>query len=208
MVYQEIPTNAQNYCTVDSCEKKSYEHQEGVRHWNNDLPEFWNWLDTLKDIKSLSFCKNDYSSSDFISENKPLIGLEQCSEKSNVKLKFKTHKTVIAERVEMNKPGSFKIPAKLCYTILPIINKITGKFENGNFHGKGTIFYHDETKMKVTFHKGVINGLVLIFDKHDDLQVSTKVITDQKHSYSVIMSYESQHSHIFLLDIGSLGDSK
>ena len=173
MVYQKIPTKAQNYCTLDSCENVSFENQEGVRHWNNNLPELWNWLDSLKDIKSLSFCKFDYNSSDLNSANKPLIGPEQCSEKSNVKLKFKTHKTVIAERIEMNKPGSFKIPAKLCYTILPIINKISGKFEKGNFHGKGTIFYHDETKMKVTFYKGVINGIVLIFDKHDDLQVST-----------------------------------
>ena len=55
--------------------------------------------------------------------------------------------------------------------MLPTINKISGSFKNGSFNGKANIFYNDETKMKVTFDHGVINGNVLIFNKHEDLQV-------------------------------------
>ena len=178
----------QKYCNLDACENNSIENQDSVRFWNSNLPELWKWLESLNDIKSLSFCKNKNDLNNFVSDNKPLIGPEECSEKSDVRLRFKTQKTVIAERFEINENESFKNPAKLCYTLLPTIDKITGKFEQGNFHGKGTIFYHDEIKMKVTFQKGIINGLVLIFDKHDDLQVSKIIVKHKIHSLNAELS--------------------
>lgn len=145
---------------------------------NDNLPELWNWLDSLKNINSVTFCSNEQSKDNneivVRSVKKPLTGPRQCDDNSNARLRLKSQKTAIVQQIEKNTISS-KTPAKSCYSILPQIHKISGKFSNATFHGKATLFYNDETRMKAAYSKGVINGLVLIIDKHENLQVSKNV---------------------------------
>ena len=57
-----------------------------------------------------------------------------------------------------------------CYHLSPSVQKIVGNFVDGQLSGKGSIFFKDKTKMKVEFHNGYINGQVLMFNKHKELQ--------------------------------------
>ena len=144
--------------------------------WSEELSIFWNWLDSSQNIKSLPICMKNIAktceaeNSEFKDNKKPLVGPDKCSELTNVMVRVTKNKKRVTERVE--KVNYLKFSSnKKCYKLLPTINKISGSFKNGSFHGKANLFYNDETKMKVTFDHGVINGNVLIFNKHEDLQV-------------------------------------
>ena len=50
------------------------------------------------------------------------------------------------------------------------IKKISGNFVNGSLNGNAVVSYKDLTKMKVNLLDGVVNGLVWIYDKYEDLQ--------------------------------------
>ena len=140
-----------HHCTAvdrlsDSCSDPKVE---------NNPSHFWIWLDSLKDITSLSFCKHEES--DVTIDNRFMNGPVVCNEHSNGRITIKNCKTAIIEQIG-NVTISSNTPGKLCYSILPQIDKISGRFKNGTFHGKATLFYHDKTKMKVTFTRGVIDN--------------------------------------------------
>ena len=156
--------------------------------WSKELSIFWNWLDSLHNIKSLPICKKNIDLtceaeiSKFKDNKIPLVGPDKCSELTNVMVRVTKNKKGVAERVE--KVNYLKFSSiKKCYKMLPTINKISGSFKNGSFHGKANIFYNDETKMKVTFDHGVINGNVLIFNKHEDLQVHIYLMHQSLKAY-------------------------
>ena len=177
ILHCENASNIQTkYCQLNTSNENGFNHKQ--QYDIENLSELWDWLDSLRDIKSVSFCKTEENDDNFENLNyKPLTCPEQCNGHSNARLRFKTQKSAVVEQIEKSTISS-KTPGKLCLSILPQIDKISGKFINGTFHGKATLFYHDETRMKVTFSKGVINGLVLIIDKHDELQVfKAKMLT-------------------------------
>ena len=150
--------------------------QENMDHKNLNCTEenssLWLWLKSIQTLQSPTFCREEfhYEEIDFFQSVKVMTGPLVCNEKSDVTITHKKNNKIVIERIE----GGFPVKSsrKQCFELLPAIKKISGaKMENGVLNGKASVTFQDETKMKVNFYQSIIHGQVLLFDKHEELQV-------------------------------------
>ena len=69
-------------CTIDSCPEMIFEYQKSKVEWTDRVKSLWNWLNSQKNLKAISFCKQDKNGE--ISEEiakTPLIGPYKCEQK-------------------------------------------------------------------------------------------------------------------------------
>ena len=150
--------------------------QEDIKNENLNCSEenssLWLWLHSLQNLKSPTFCKEYYSEKiNFNQSVKVISGPLVCNYTNDVKITQKKNNRIVIERLEGR--ISIKSARNNCFKLLPAIKKISGaKMDKGNLNGKGSVTFQDETKLKVTFNKSIIHGQVLLFDKHEELQVT------------------------------------
>ena len=69
-------------CTIDSCPEMIFEYQKSKVEWTDRVKSLWNWLNSQKNLKAISFCKQDKNGE--INEEiakTPLIGPYKCEQK-------------------------------------------------------------------------------------------------------------------------------
>ena len=164
----QINAKEDAFCSRDTCQN-NFKYQGNILDWTKDKSTLFKWLESLQDLKSLPQCNfKDDVHLDLTENVRPLKGPFSCRDPSNVNMKVKKNGKVTIERIEGE--ALSKGHGNNCYSLLPVINKITGTLINGSLHGKANIFYYDEMKMKANFENGVVKGQVLIYDKHEDLR--------------------------------------
>ena len=76
-------TDASNdICTSDSCPLDILEYQKSKVEWTDRVKSLWDWLNSQKNLKAISFCKQDKNGD--ISEEiakTPLFGPYKCEQK-------------------------------------------------------------------------------------------------------------------------------
>ena len=127
----QIYAKNDEFCSRETCHDDTiFKYQDTILDWTKDKFSLFKWLNSLQDVKSIPNCnlKDDFSS-DFTENVKPLQGPFSCREPSNVNVKIKKNGKVTIERVEGK--ALSKGHGKNCFSLLPVINKITGTLING-----------------------------------------------------------------------------
>ena len=82
-IYSKDASN--DICTSDSCPtspSEIFEYQKSKVEWTDRVKSLWDWLNSQKNLKAISFCKEDKNG--VISEetaNRPLVGPYKCDQK-------------------------------------------------------------------------------------------------------------------------------
>ena len=168
----------EEFCKKDSCYNYMHpilNYQYSNVEWINQTKTFWKWLNSDKNMPIATFCNDNANI--MVDENaqRPLVGPKDCSKVNGMNFvkfegKFDKDKMLVGQgrAIALQRPE--KITGNNCFDILPSILSIHGAFVKAQINGKATIHYNDDTKMKVTFVNGVIQGKVYLFAKHDELQ--------------------------------------
>lgn len=184
--------------------------QENMDHKNFNCTEenssLWLWLESLQNLKSPSLCSEEFDSEevDFNQSVKVITGPLVCNETSDVKITHKKNNKIMIERTKGEIP--VKSSRKQCFELLPAIKKISGaKMENGVLNGKGSVIFQDETKMKMNFYQSIIHGQVLLFDKHEELQVPKSKQSSKYQIFENVKGVDFKNSQIIQSKLNSFG---
>ena len=79
IIYSKDASN--DICTSDSCPLDILEYQKSKVEWTDRVKSLWDWVNSQKNLKAITFCKEDKN--DIISETArtPLTGPYKCDQK-------------------------------------------------------------------------------------------------------------------------------
>ena len=168
--------DSEQVCDKESCNLHPiFDYQKSNVDWTDRIQPLWKWLNSQKNIKAVTFCKQDAQKTTNANAHRPLMGPIECSKVNGLNFvkfegAFDQDKLLKGQGrvIALGQPE--KTTGSHCFDILPSILNIHGRFVKGQLDGKATLSYNDDTKLEATFFNGVIHGKVRLFAKHDELQ--------------------------------------
>ena len=145
--------------------------------WSEHKQDLWKWLDKIDKGFSVKKCpaklpfKVDFASP--TSSQRVYTVLRDCDPKlANARYEgiFDRSSKLPTGKGKIFYIGHTPTRNNICINLLPCINKIKGMFVNGELEGLAQVYYRDESYMRASFKKGVIQGIVSMMNKHGILQ--------------------------------------
>ena len=167
--------DSEQVCDKESCNLHPIFDYQSKVDWTDRIQPLWKWLHSQKNIKAITFCKEDAKETINAMAPRPFMGPIDCSKVNGLNFvkfegNFDQDKLLKGQGRVINLRLPEKATGNNCFDLLPSIMNIHGRFVKGQLDGKATIIYNDETKLEATFFNGVIHGKVRLFAKHDELQ--------------------------------------
>ena len=165
------------YLEKDASDDEGVFYYQTQATWMNSNT-LWTWFDNFERVKLKDFDSQFISYEHSSQTYQPLRGpFQDCTNITRFALLqgFKYGKNMLPHGKGNILQGEIMEPNRLvfkspCYELRSHIEKIHGHLVKGKLDGKGTIYYNDQTRMKLRFKYGMVHGPALMLNKHDTIQ--------------------------------------